>query len=220
MSRARFLCSLGLALTLGLVAGVFVGINMNPALADRYVLKLGDLGTWIGAVITAITAGVAIWISLKAEAKAKQSEVELLQLKQSVWPGFIMFELVSLGRLPAYINQVFIVHKDFPGKTVNLGFYFREGDGPIKAKLEHREALQIGIMTGNAMLGAEIHKVFDWQVYDGLSLLIRTSMQEHSGKEYALSFEMVKEISDAYKFKRPDIDGQPPNIVMRAQPSE
>jgi len=209
-----------LALALGLVAGVFVGINMNPALADRYVLKLGDMGTWVGAVVTAITAGVAIWISLKAEAKAKQSEVERLQLKQSVWPGFIMFELVSLGRLPVYINQVFIVHEDFPGKKVNLGFYFREGNGPIKAKLEHREALQIGVMTSDSTLAAEIFQIFDWQVHEGLSLLIQTSMQEHSGKEYALSFEMTKEIDDAYKFKRPDIDGQPQSDLMRAQPSE
>ncbi len=193
---------------------------MNPALADRYVLKLGDLGTWVGAVITAMTAGVAIWISLKAEEKAKQSEIESLQLKQSVWSGFIIFELVSLGRLPVYISEVFIVHEDFPGKKVDLGFYFREGNGPVKAKLEHREPLQIGIPTGDSMLAAEIHKVFDWQVHDGLSLLIRTSMQEHSGKAYALSFEMVKEINDAYKLKRPDIDGQSPSILMRAQPSD
>lgn len=201
-------CGVGMASVIGFAAGVTAGVKMNPVLADRYLLSLGDLGTWVGAAVTAATAGVALWISRKAEVAAKQSELETLELKHLVRPGLIMFEIVSHGRLPAYVHQVFVEHCDFPGKKVDLGFYFRAGNGPVRQKLEHREMLQIPILTNDSLFAAEVYKAFDWQVFEGLSLRIRTSVQEHSGDSFRLDSQVVDEISQAYKFKRPELDGK------------
>lgn len=200
----------GAALLIGGALGIAIGVRLNPELADRYILNLGDVGTWFGALITAATAGIAIWISVRAESRAiqaEQAEREDVELKQRVWPGLIMFEIVNMGRLPAFVQGVLIVHEEFPGRKIDLGNFYADGNGPITRKLEHREVLQIPLLTNDWSFAGALATTFESQDKHGMSLLIRTSVAEYSGDGFELSDEFYYEVNKA-KFIRADVDGR------------
>lgn len=205
----------GVAAGLGTIGGIAIGVNLNESDAGRVMLNLGDLGTWVGAVVTALTALAAIGISIRAQADARKaeesrrrSEEESLQLQQRVWPQLIMFEIVSHGRLPCTIHSVHLVDDENHEKQVDLGFYYGEGKGPVRKRLECRDSLQIPIMTEKGF-AREVFKTFDFHLGTRLSLSVRTSLGVHTGSDWILCDEVMDELRHAYQLKRTELPDPP-----------
>lgn len=176
--------------------GVVVGINLNPTSATRYVLALdalawGSVGDWLSGG-GSLAAVVIALMSTRALSKA---EVESLQLKQEVYTGLIIFEIVSMGRLPVYIERVFVESSVTPGKRVDLAFYYGARKGPVRKKLEHRESLKIGIPTigKNETFAMEMSKTLG-EGLETARVTVVTTIRTYQGKDFTISEKVSEEI--------------------------